>query len=139
MATLHDTIVNLIASHSSQGPRMPEGLPDLARRLGVLPVMLDMGGCYAIRPTGEVVSWIWDEKDTLSIENSDLIRNVAFFQGGAKYPPLRPFLPARPLDAKRCTGCDGTGRLTGLPEPFPGQIVCQCGGAGWIPANAAGI
>ena len=136
---LHDIVVDLIESLPSSGIRMPDGLPGLARRLGVLPLTWDMGGCAALRPTGEIVTWIWDEESKASVEAGPLERNRALLQGAAKYPSLRPFLPVRPADAETCRDCSGTGKLSGLPESFPGQLVCFCGGAGWLPAGVVGV
>src|SRR4029079_11083635 len=95
--TLHDIVVDLIATLPSLGIRMPDGLPELARRLDVLPLTWDMGGCAALRPTGEIVSWAWEESK-ISIDTSSLGRNRALFQGAAKYPSILPFLPTRPTD-----------------------------------------
>jgi len=138
-ATIHDIVVDLIATLPSQGIRMPDGLPDLARRLDVLPLTWDMGGCAAIRPSGEIVTWAWDEEANISVENAPLERNRALFQGAAKYPALLPLLPPRPVDAETCGQCKGTGKGSGLPEAFPGQFVCSCGGAGWLPAAVVGV
>ena len=137
--TIHDIVVDLIARLSALGIRMPDGLPELARRLDVLPLTWDMGGCAALRPTGEIVSWVWDEESKISVDNTPLGRNRALFQGATKYPSLLPFLPARPTTAVTCVHCKGTGKFTGLPEAFPGQFVCFCGGAGWLPAGVVGV
>jgi hypothetical protein len=137
--SLHDIVVDLIATLPSLGIRMPDGLLELARRLDVLPVMWDMGGCVAVRPTGEIVFWIWDEEAKISVDDTPLGRNRALFQGAAKYPNLQPFLPTRPVNAETCVDCKGTGNLSGLPEAFPGQFVCFCGGAGWLPAGVVGV
>jgi hypothetical protein len=137
--TLMEIVVDLMAQLPALSLRMPVGLPELSRRLGVLPLTWDMGGCRALRPTGEIVSWPWDEEYKLSVERSQLERNRAMFQGALKYPTLHPFLPARPSDAQTCTQCAGTGKPSGLPEAFAGQFVCLCGGAGWLPAGEVGV
>ena len=138
-ANLHDLVVDLIATLPSRGIPMPDGLLDLSRRLGVLPLTWDMGGCAALRATGEVVSWIWGEEEKLSVESSSLGRNRALFQGATKYPSLRPFLPVRPADAQACKHCGGTGKVSGLPDAIAGYVVCYCGGAGWLPAREVGV
>jgi hypothetical protein len=137
--TIHDIVVSLIERLPTLDIRMPDGLPELARRLDVLPLTWDMGGCAAIRPTGEIVSWAWDEETKVSVDNTPLGRNRALFQGAAKYPGLLPFLPSRPSTAVTCVHCKGTGKLSILPEAFPGQFVCFCGGAGWVPAGVVGV
>jgi hypothetical protein len=57
------------------------------------------------------------------------------FQGSRKYPELAVLIPARPHDAPDCHFCKGTGR-----EPMSEQlklenIVCYCGGLGWLPPS----
>jgi hypothetical protein len=136
--TINDVVVDLVAKLPSLGLRMPDDLPALARRLGVLPLTWDMGGCMALRPTGEIVSWAWDEEAKVSVEDDPLERNRALFQGAAKYPALRPLLPPRPADAETCAHCKGTGTISGVPEAVSGQLVCFCGGAGWLPPGRVG-
>lgn len=137
--TVHDIVVDLISRLPLPGIRMPEGLPELARRLDVLPLTWDMGGCAALRSTGEIVTWAWDEDEKVSVETSPLGRNRALFQGAAKYPSLVALLPPRPVDAETCVQCKGTGKVSALPEAFPGQFVCLCGGAGWLPGGVVGV
>jgi hypothetical protein len=135
-ASFEETIVALIARLPVAGVLMPEGLPALAKRLGVLPLTWDMGGCLALRPTGEVVSWAWDQEEQVSLERSARVRHVAMFQGAAKFVDLRPFLPVRPADAPICTSCSGTGIASGLPQELGEQVVCLCGGSGWLPLES---
>jgi len=137
--TLIEIVVDLMARLPSLSATMPAGLPELSQRLGVLPLTWDMGGCRAIRPTGEIVSWPWDQEDKLSIESTQLERNRAMFQGAVKYPALQAFLPTRPSDAETCGHCGGTGKVSGFPEAYAGQFVCFCGGAGWLPASEVGV
>jgi hypothetical protein len=93
--TFHDIVVDLIASLPSLGIQMPEGLPELAGHLRVLPLTWDMGGCLAIRPTGEIVSWVWDEEAKISVDNTPLGRNRALFQGAVEVSKL-PAVPPGP-------------------------------------------
>lgn len=117
-------------------PESYSSLPDLkeiAFELKVLPMLLDMGGCYAIRPNGEIVSFAWDEPYDLEIENNPRIQNIVLFQGSKKYPGLSALVPTRPPDARNCDFCDGTGTVIGLPADMAESIVCYCGGLGWLP------
>jgi len=54
-------------------------------------------------------------------------------QGVKKYPELAALIPARPEEARDCDSCRGTGRIEALP-----QIICRCGGVGWIVPGEAG-
>lgn len=80
-----------------------------ARELNVLPLMLDMGGCFAIRSDGEVISFLWENDRDIRQENDARIRNIALFQGSKKYPELRALIPPRPPEATTCSQCNGTG------------------------------
>jgi hypothetical protein len=113
----------------------PLDLRKLAAELNVLPLFLDFGGCYGIHPNGEIVSFYWDEPYKVEVENDPRIRNIVLFQGANKYPELEVLLPARLSDAVECLDCKGTGIFQGLAEHgiVPQNIVCYCGGIGWLP------
>jgi hypothetical protein len=138
MDTFRKTVTDLIESLPIEGVAMPDGLASIARQIGLLPVAWDMGGCFALAPTGEVVSWAWDEEDRRSLELDALDRHRVLFQGAARYARLRPFLPARAADAQVCPGCKGSGRPVGIPSSIE-NIVCTCGGAGWLPPLKDGV
>jgi hypothetical protein len=136
---LRDAVEDLIGRLPVAGIRMPEDLAALARRLEVLPLTWDMGGCIALRPTGEIVAWLWDEEDGLRPETSRLEQHRAMFQGAAKFDELKRFLPRRPVDATACPGRGGSGIVSGVAAALAGQLVCQCGGAGWLPGKMVGV
>jgi hypothetical protein len=101
----------------------------IAATLQALPLCCDMGGCYALRTNGQVVSWLHDIPDSVRLEEDPRIRNIALFQGSKKYPALEILVPARPPEAIECTHCRGTGKI---PGPLANKIVCYCGGLGWL-------
>jgi len=107
-------------------------------KLNVLPLVLDMGGCLAIKPEGEIISFAWDSEMDIQIELDERIRNIALFQGTAKYPELKAMIPARTKDAVDCPHCNGTGIEPLATELQITNIVCYCGGLGWIPQGDAG-
>ena len=115
----------------------PLELRKIAGDLSVLPLFLDMGGCYCIRPNGEIVSFLWDKPDKLDVETNTRIQNIVLFQGAKKYPELKELLPVRLPDAIECPHCKGTGTLQGLAEHGVTlkNIVCYCGGIGWLPQS----
>ncbi len=105
----------------------------IARELNVLPLLLDWNGCFALQANGEIVSFLWDNHRDIKPETDARIRNIALFQGSQKYPEL---VPSRPPDATACSLCRGTG-----VEPLSAQhgidnIVCYCGGLGWLPPTS---
>ena len=87
----------------------PLDLRRLAAELNLLPMFLDFGGCYGIRPNGGIVSFSWDEPYKLDVENDPRIWNIVLFQGAKKYPELEELIPIRPPDTVECPDCKGTG------------------------------
>jgi hypothetical protein len=101
---------------------------------------MDMGGCVALRPDGNVVSFLWDEPHGLKVQNDVLWRNRALYQGSRKYPELTVLVPARPPEAEDCPQCGGSGTPRLALEAGIENLVCSCGGLGWVlpPALAGG-
>jgi hypothetical protein len=109
----------------------PEYLRMHASRSGVLPLLIDWTGFWAIRADGEI--WLVDTEDEQEpvVEPDDRLQRIALFQGAKKYPELRPLIPERPEGATDCPHCLGTGRID-LPDVPPDTIICFCGGLGWL-------
>ncbi|WP_165227052.1 hypothetical protein [Aquisphaera insulae] len=110
-------------------------LRSIAAELRLLPVWLDMGGCYGIRPCGAVASFAWDEEHEARTETDERIRNMVYHRAGLKFPALAVLSPRRPADAIVCESCGGTGRCLGLSADLAARIVCYCGGLGWLPPS----
>lgn len=115
---------------------------DYLRRIGVelnaLPLLIDMGGCCALRPNGEIISVSWDDITDVQIETDKRLRNIVLFEGSKKYKGMEVLAPKRSVDALECPHCKGTGilelsRELGITEP---NIKCYCGGLGWLPADS---
>jgi hypothetical protein len=109
-------------------------LQRVATETGALPLHYGIGGGLALKPTGEIIEFSWDDpKDIETVEDPRLV-NMALFQGSEKYPELRVLIPTRPPTASTCPDCEGTGyiRLDARPE-IRRNIVCYCGGIGWLP------
>lgn len=118
----------------------PHGLIDLARivaQLNALPLKLDMGGAFAIRPDGQIISFVWDQEEDYQIENDRRICNIALFAGSKKYPELEQLIPSRSQDDMECPHCKGTGTEPVCAELGVDNIVCYCGGLGWIPKECS--
>jgi hypothetical protein len=130
-ATIEELIGQLLADSSPD----PNRLRQVASRSHILPLLLDWGGCFAVRPSGEIVSFAWDTPDELRVEVDPRIRNMAIYQGSEKYPALREFIPTRPIDAVQCPHCQGKGKP---PEAeLIDNLVCYCGGLGWLPPGSS--
>jgi hypothetical protein len=104
----------------------------LAARASILPVVMDMGGCYALRMNGEVVSFTWDEPTDLTVESKPLHRRMVFYQGSLKYPALSPLVPSCPPEGITCVACNGSGTIQGLLPELAARVICSCGGLGWV-------
>jgi len=112
-------------------------LRKLAAELNLLPAMLDMGGCYAIRSDGKIFSFLWDYPDALRPEDDPRIVNMVLYRASLKYQELAELKPQKPHDAQTCPSCKGTG------DPFFGtelenkynNISCYCGNLGWLPPD----
>jgi hypothetical protein len=107
----------------------------LAAELQILPVWLDMGGCYGLRLDGTVVSFTWDEPHQIRVEPDERIRNLALFQGSVKYPELRCLVPQRPASGVTCPHCAGSAKVYFDPKDLSKTFVCFCGGLGWLPSE----
>ena len=94
-----------------------------------LPLYVGWTETAAIRSDGELVRWSTEDWPG-SFEPSDTWEKVALVKGAERYPVLRRLIPARPADARDCEMCKGTGRFPQQPE-----IVCRCGGVGWVDGN----
>jgi hypothetical protein len=109
----------------------------IARRTQALPLLLDTGGLYGLRPSGEVVSVSWDSDQEPEIEEDRRTIDIALAQGAKRYPELSALLPNRSPDAPTCPMCGGDGvPLSVANNPaLRGGIGCWCGGLGWIPES----
>jgi hypothetical protein len=114
----------------------PLDLRTIAAEVQLLPVVLDMGGCFGLRPSGEVASFTWDEPHLLRAETDVRIRNMTYYQASLKYPALAPMVPCRPADVVVCSNCGGTGRW-GIGTELENRVICKCGGLGWLPKESA--
>jgi uncharacterized protein (TIGR02996 family) len=103
----------------------------IAKRHMILPLLTDGGGCCASRMDGRLVVFLWDTPDELRAEDDPRIRNLCLFHGGSTYPELRVLLPPRPTGSPACPHCESTNKFR-LTVP---NLVCYCGGLGWLPPD----
>jgi hypothetical protein len=127
------SVIQQALSKYMAGPEQPVFELDLrtvAAQLHVLPLMLDMGGCYALRQDGTVISFAWDATLDHRIETDARIIRIALFQGSLKHPEIVELVPKRPVGAENCRLCHGTGKVS--EKPALDAFVCYCGGLGWL-------
>lgn len=105
----------------------------LAADKQVLPLFLDSGGILTINGSGEILSFLWEDTSCPRVENDPRIRNLALFQGSRKFPKLKDLVPVKPNNAQVCQDCGGTGIYHAIKKIDADNIVCYCGGLGWLP------
>jgi len=99
-----------------------------------LPLWTDWVGCIALRPTGLLVFFAWDEPEKVEPVGAagDYDRRMvhaARAEGSRRFPNIVGLAPVRDAAARLCPSCGGSGRLASVPE----SVVCECGGLGWVP------
>ena len=128
-----EMLENLVTEHLQSTSRSA-----VAARHHVLPLMDDFMGCWALTMAGELAFVPHEEPGRLELVRDHPVEaigiHVALAQGSRRYPELVSIGPQRPPDAIPCTTCDGSGRIPGIPE----NILCSCGGLGWLPPHVQG-
>jgi hypothetical protein len=139
-------ITELIQDYVTDAAPDTNNLRRLAAENVVLPLLTDWGGVLAISPGGEVISFPFgadagsnaapSSGDTgrPTIETDPRIRNLALFQGSKKYPELKELI-VKPADARVCPSCGGTGVEPNAASHNLSNVVCYCGGLGWVPSE----
>lgn len=114
-------------------------LASVATELGALPVCWDANGGFALRPDSTVIAFFWPHAGEWSVEEvSDRQTCVmAIYQGSLRHHQLATLVPERPPDARTCPSCEGSGRAMIQGRPALANVVCLCGGLGWILTTAA--
>lgn len=108
---------------------------DAVRRHDFLSLFLGWVDVLGIRPDGSFVHWRPDDGlDAIQPVELPFWRRMAICQGARTHPARAELIPRRPPEALTCATCRGTGELAGHPD-----IVCECGGAGWIVPGEANV
>jgi hypothetical protein len=100
------------------------------RANGALPLYVGWTEIVGIRPDGELVRWSSEDWPGAFELNDATWHKVALVLGARRYPVLQRLIPERPEGARDCHLCQGSGRL-----PLQPEILCQCGGIGWLDAD----
>lgn len=102
-------------------------------KLDVLPLLFDLSGGYAIRRDGQIINYSIDDPEGWCIEEDERVRNIALFQGSRLYKEIIGLLPRKSSQSKICSQCNGTGIPLGVNPEEQANIICYCGGLGWLP------
>ena len=109
------------------------GLPDVAREAatatGGLPVHWDMGGVLVLTALGEALHYDPEMRSTTTVTDRRW-RTAALVKASRNHHELRALSPARPINAKTCSQCNGTGRMFDVAD------CGVCMGTGWLPSEA---
>jgi hypothetical protein len=92
----------------------------------------DMGGISGMRPDGTLVGLGWEDQEPTPIVSLRW-RDLVVLSGARFYAELQPILPRRAPDDRGCPTCGGTGKVE-LGGKAYADVVCECGGLGWIPS-----
>jgi hypothetical protein len=124
-----------IAEHAKTHPEI-SGFVEL---LDALPLYASWGGGVALRSDGELIGFLWNEPQSIKVEEDPHLRFLACVEGSKHYVELACLTPIRSAADRDCPLCDGTGRLRELEEAGIDlkNIRCYCGGMGWLPRNVS--
>ena len=85
--SLFNAILELVESLPTERVEFPDELVEVAKARKFLPAALDSGGGFGIRPSGEIVSYTWDDlANSITLEADPRIRNVVFFAAAQHFP-----------------------------------------------------
>ena len=129
-------IAEFIADSSAIYARYREAVA----RANALPLMFDWLAFMALRPDGHVVLVPCDdEPGPIEVVLEERVRNIGLFRGTELHPELQFLAPPKPADAIECPHCRGAGKLA-FPHGHERQfenVICFCGGTGWLPRSAS--
>ncbi len=109
----------------------------LARREQLLPIYRDWTGFIGINSEGRLFFVDTEEQSSPKVLDSPAFAHVALAQSRVHFPALAPLVPRRAADSRDCPSCGGTGQVVIGGHAIAENVVCACGGLGWLPANVA--
>lgn len=110
-------------------------LREIAAKLKVLPLYLDWSGAFGIRPNGDFFSFIYNKPYGIKKDYNQREINGVLFQGLKNYPELKELMPVRTSESIECNSCQGTGIAPLAEQLSISNLICYCGGLGWLPPN----
>jgi hypothetical protein len=127
-ADIHARLLNAFVD----GRELPADTSTLAAQYRLLPLYLDWVGFVGLRADGELLFVSWDPPHEPEVVRESHLRRAALVRGAEEFTELASLRPVRTADAIDCPHCGGTGRPTVEGRPVPENILCFCGGLGWI-------
>jgi hypothetical protein len=133
-----DFILAKVANFKAEAPEELRWQLKYVQTHQALPLFLGWTETLGIRADGALVRWS-TEGDWPGVREFDdrTWINIALVEGAKTYPQLQRLVPRRPPSATTCETCCGSGTIRG-PLGQVTEIICTCGGLGWIPVTGAG-
>jgi len=119
-------------------PGAPDGIDweQSFQARGLTPVWADWVGGFGLTAAHEVVYIDHQSGATPEPVEEPHLRHVTLFTASRRFPELAGLAPERRAGDPTCPSCGGTGVFRGLDgRPAPDNVVCFCGGMGWLPAG----
>jgi hypothetical protein len=112
------------------------GWEEAFRQRGLTPVWADWVGGFGLTPEREVVYIDHRSGGVVEPVEERHLCHVTLFTASRKFPELAHLAPERLPGDPTCPSCGGSGQFRGLDGRPPAEnIVCFCGGLGWLPAG----
>jgi hypothetical protein len=112
----------------------------LARQWQLVPLFVDWSGFLGIDCTGQICSVAMNSATEPRFVTDPRMSRIAQASGAESFPELAFLRPVRPLNSENCPSCGGTGKAPMGGDPDAGNVVCYCGGLGWLlPGEGTGI
>ncbi|MEM8532055.1 MAG: hypothetical protein AAGF95_14515 [Chloroflexota bacterium] len=138
--TPSDELVTRLSNHLHAylraNPPDPKRWDSYAHQLEAFPIGADIYAAWFVRPSGEVLVWIFlsEDEEDIRPEPHAWVRYFVIREGAEQFPDLSELLPPRPAESKDCPDCQGTGTIwiassAGRKAPRP----CRpCDSLGWL-------
>jgi hypothetical protein len=123
-----------ISAFEQEAPEPLRWLAPHVAKHRALPLLVEWTETAGLRADGALVWWS-TENDYVGLRpvHDARERNIVVVEGTKRYPFLASIVPARPSNAVECPHCHGDGRLAEPPE----NVICYCGGLGWLPPECS--
>ena len=104
----------------------------LGRQLDAIPLFMTIGSMVFLRSDGTFLAYEGDPLPERLIRESEM-DTLALAWGTERYSWLSVLFPSRPVDARDCPVCAGTGRMDSVTG---NSIYCpSCDALGWVSAG----
>jgi hypothetical protein len=107
----------------------------LGRQHDAIPLFLNIGSMVFLRSDGTFLVYEGYPLPERLIRQTSEVDSLALAWGTERYPWLSALFPSRPVDARKCTACGGTGRLDNSSHGGSCDYCLSCAALGWVSAG----